>query len=596
MTSDTLPDSTDPFAHLHEEDYHVAYDTPVLGHEGLLFTQGRSALSLNGEWLCTLDVFDEGLRQKWFVDTHTPAEQWEIPRDYEVDGGKIVSVPGCVNLYDPRWDRYEGAMWFTRDFDYRPRQNERVFLRIGAAASQARVFLNGIFLGMHLGASTPFCVELSGLNDGTNRLQIQVDNTRRAEHVPMNHIDWFNYGGLYRDVTLYAVPDTFITDFGAALVPDGTFSRLRFDLEVSSPVSGEARLDIPELDIHERIPLTNGKGKLELNAKPELWSPEAPRLYAVSVQFANDFISDRIGFREIKVVGEDILLNGKPIWLRGVSVHEEYPALGKAATEGAVRSMLADARALGCNFLRLAHYPHHEHVARLADELGLMLWEEIPVYWAIKFDSPATRNNAENQLRELIRRDRNRASVIFWGVGNENADTDARFSFMSHLANVARDADGTRLISAACLINREKFMIEDRLAAHLDVIGINEYFGWYEANMDHLTYLLERSSPGKPVIITETGADAVAGLHGGKRQLFTEDCQVDVYQKQIERLRKTSYIKGMTPWILYDFRTERRQTRFQAGYNRKGLIADDHRTRKGAFDVLKNFYLDLMKR
>ncbi len=588
-----IPDSVDPYAHLHKEDYSTAYNFPVLGHETLVFTQGRPAQSLNGEWYCTLDVFDEGLRQEWFIDTHRPEEQWDIPRDYEVEGGKIVTVPGCVNLYDARWDRYEGAMWFTRDFDCRPKKGERVFLKIGAAASQARIFLNEKFLGMHLGASTPFCVELSSLQEGMNRLQIQVDNTRRAEHVPMNHIDWFNYGGLYRDVALYSVPETFIADFGAALVPDGTFSRLRFDIRLSSPVDGEALVEIPALGLCEKISVSGGRGEIDVQASPELWSPENPHLYNVRVSFGTDLVTDRVGFREIRVRGEEIFLNGKPLWLRGISAHEEYPSLGKAATEGSIRSMLADARALGCNFMRLAHYPHHESAARLADELGFMLWEEIPVYWAIKFGSPETLSNAENQLRELIKRDRNRASVILWGVGNENADTDERFSFMSHLANVAREADGTRLVSAACLINREKFMIEDRLAACLDVIGINEYFGWYEADMDHLSYLLERSSPGKPVIITETGADAVVGLRGGKRRLFTEDCQVDVYRQQIERLRKASYVKGMTPWILYDFRTERRQTRFQGGYNRKGLIAADHRTRKDAFDVLRQFYLSL---
>ncbi len=213
-----IPDSVDPYAHLHKEDYSTAYNFPVLGHETLVFTQGRPAQSLNGEWYCTLDVFDEGLRQEWFIDTHRPEEQWDIPRDYEVEGGKIVTVPGCVNLYDARWDRYEGAMWFTRDFDCRPKKGERVFLKIGAAASQARIFLNEKFLGMHLGASTPFCVELSSLQEGMNRLQIQVDNTRRAEHVPMNHIDWFNYGGLYREVGLLRLPSVFIADFGAALV------------------------------------------------------------------------------------------------------------------------------------------------------------------------------------------------------------------------------------------------------------------------------------------------------------------------------------------------------------------------------------------
>lgn len=126
---------------------------------------------------------------------------------------------------------------------------------------------------------------------------------------------------------------------------------------------------------------------------------------------------DRVGFREIAVRGHDILLNGRSIRLRGIAVHEDDLALGRVTTETDLRRRFADARDLGCNFLRLAHYPHHERAAELADELGFLLWSEIPVYWAIDFANPATRTDAENQLRELILRDANRASVIVWGVG-----------------------------------------------------------------------------------------------------------------------------------------------------------------------------------
>ncbi len=587
MTFDAVED---PFAHLHDEDYHARYNAPVLGHEGLIYSSGRPVLSLDGEWLCTIDPFDEGLRQEWFVEVEGGPAQWTIPRDYDVEAGRKVTVPGCVNLYDERWSHYEGAMWLTRTFDYVPQPDERVFLRIGAAAYLARIFLNGKFLGLHQGASTPFCVELTHLRHGMNRLLIQVDNTRRAEHVPMHHIDWFNYGGLYREVGLLRLPSVFIADFGAALVPGSGYQRVRFDIQLSAAVDGLAHVEIPELAMETCVEVRDGKGEVFVDVAPELWSPENPRLYTISAYFGTDRVSDRVGFREISVEGDEIRLNGKPLWLRGICVHEEYPAHGKAASADAVRGMLADARALGCNFLRLSHYPHHEHVARLADELGFMLWEEIPVYWAIDFSAPGTLRDAENQLRELIRRDRNRASAIVWGIGNENADSDERYRFMSRLADVARQADGTRLVSAACLINREKFVIEDRLAAHLDLIGINEYFGWYEPDFDGLNRLLANSNPGKPVVISETGADALAGFKGEARTLFSEECQAEVYRQQISRIQPVDYVRGLCPWVLYDFRSERRQTGFHNGYNRKGLIAEDHRTRKMAFDVLADFY------
>ncbi len=593
----------DPYAHLHTEDYHDAFNAPLLNHQNLFFRRNRAAQSLNGAWFLTLDNFDEGLRQKWFLEPDICAKDWILPPDFSVEGGKKVQVPLCMNLVDPTWDLYAGAMWFTRDFDFVPNPNERIFLRIGAAANEARVFLNGEFLGRHLGASTPFNVELSNIKNGKNRLQIQVDNKPRAESVPMNHTDWFNYGGIYRDIEIITLPSVFIRDFYCGLVANGKldtfFAEVALSEEESANNNQFANFAIPALNINETIEIKNGKGRIEVafdkNAKPELWSDVNPSLYNVCVTFGADQINDKIGFREIAVKGEKIFLNGKEIFLRGICVHEEYPNLGKAANEGEIRQMLAHVKELNANFIRLSHYPHHEKVAELADELGILLWEEIPVYWAIDFSRKETLEDATNQLSELILRDKNRASVIIWGVGNENADTDARLNFMSLLAKTAKNLDPTRLTSAACLINRETFKIEDRLAAHLDIIGINEYFGWYEPNLENLSLLLKNSDPKKPVIITETGADALLGKRGGKRELFTEDCQMNVYEEQLKRLSQAPYICGICPWILYDFRTQRRQNHFQQGYNLKGLIDKDHQRKKGAFFLLADFYLAKIK-
>ena len=276
-----------------------------------------------------------------------------------------------------------------------------------------------------------------------------------------------------------------------------------------------------------------------------------------------DYVKDRIGFREIKVDQGEILLNGKPIFLRGISSHEESVENGKALTDAERIENIQLAKELGCNFMRIAHYPHDERMAKLADEYGILLWEEIPVYWAIRFERKATYEDAENQLMELITRDWNRASVIIWSVGNENADTDERLNFMSKLARRAHKEDETRLVSAACLVDSEKNMIADRLIEYLDVIGINEYCGWYTPDFEKLPQLMANSSPQKPVVITEFGADALAGHHGTITDKGTEECQAYVYKLQIDTLRKISYIKGMTPWILYDFRCPRRTSYIQ---------------------------------
>ena len=589
---ETTDPAADPFAHLHDEDYGRATNQPFITHTSLVAVGGRPTESLDGAWHFTLDLFDEGLRQKWYTDVPLPAAQWPRPRDYDASQGQTLDVPGCWTTHRPEWTYFEGGAWYTRVIHHQhDPHSPRTVLRVGAANYQARIFINGTFVGTHLGGSTPFCAELTiHLLPGANRLQIQVDNRRAPDRVPMNHFDWFNHGGIYRETALLHLPPVFIRDVCLQLVPDGSYSRLELQIDLSDAVEGVAELRVPELGIVQPIPIQGGRARCPLQARPELWSPSRPRLYQVQVRFGDDVWTQRIGFREIRAIGQLLLLNGEPIYLKGICVHEDDQHRGKVSTLQDVRRRFADAAALGCNFLRLSHYPHHEHVAQIADELGFLLWEEIPVYWAIAFSNPQTLADARNQLMELLMRDRNRASVILWGVGNENEDSDARLNFMRTLAESVKAADPTRLVGAACLINREKFCIEDRLTEHVDVIGINEYFGWYEPDFSGLQRLLAASAPDKPVIVSETGADALAGHHGGEGEFFTEECQAYVYEQQIAHLARAPYVCGITPWLLYDFRSERRQTVFNQGFNRKGLIAQDKKTRKLAFEVLARHY------
>lgn len=586
----------DPYHHLHDEAYADVYAAGRVGAHDMVAMAGRQVQSLNGTWSFVLDLFDEGLRQRWFADVPCPAHAWTAPRDYDGGDWQPITTPSCWNLLKPEWFFFEGSAWYARTLQIDAiAPGERLKLRIGAANYEARVFLNGRFTGSHRGGSTPFFIDITDTaHPGNNRLMIQVDNRRRSDAVPMHHIDWFNYGGLYRDVALVRVPAVFIRDFAVTLVPGSDGRHIRADATLSAAVDGDGALSIPGLGGPWPMAFKAGRGTVELDARPELWSPAQPTLYDVAISFEADRVSDRIGFRSVAVAGERILLNGREIFLRGICVHEDDIATGKASSDHDIRRRFADAKALGCNFMRLAHYPHHERAAAIADEVGMLLWAEIPVYWAIDFSNPDTLADAENQLSELIRRDRNRASVIIWGVGNENADTDARLAFMGHLAAVAKREDPSRLVSAACLINRQTFAIEDRLAEHLDIIGINEYFGWYEPDFDGLRRLLANSTPGKPVIITETGADAVAGMFSTDGGLFSEERQAAVYREQLTILATAGYIRGICPWILYDFRSERRQTAFQRGWNRKGLIAGDKTTRKLAFHVLAAHYHNRM--
>lgn len=578
------------------EQYEREYYEKLTTADNMIYDRLREKESLNGLWKYAVDQYDTCIRQKWNEEVYYDAGGNTLPVDFSFDEWETMELPCSWNTVDRMYKIYDGSMVFTRKFIYsRENEGERVILRIGAANYLCRVFLNKQYIGMHRGGSTPCCFDITEYLQHDNRIILQVDSTRRNEQVPTANTDWFNYGGVYRDIDLIRVPAVHVRDFRVALEPDGTFHNIRARVDMSRPVSGEAVLTISELGIKQTFQVANGSGEILLEAAPELWSPENPRLYDVELSCCGDEVRDRVGFREIRVDGMDIVLNGKPVFLRGISCHEDSVEHGKALTDEERLENIRAAKELGCNFMRVAHYPHSERMAQLADEMGLLLWEEIPVYWDIHFSSEDTYSDAENQLTELIKRDYNRASVIVWSVGNENPDTDERLKFMGGLAQRAHSLDSTRLVSAACLVNTQKNAIEDRLEQYLDVIGLNEYCGWYTAEWSMLPELFRNSDPKKPVIITEFGADALPGHRGTITDKGTEDCQAYVYKKQIENIRCNSYIRGMTPWILHDFRCPRRTSWLQNYYNTKGLLSADKKHKKLAFYVLQAFYKELSR-
>lgn len=577
---------------IHNEDYTRAYHGKQLTHDGMISDAGRQTELLSGQWHFTVDQYDMGLRSKWHLEEDRDSSGRLLPLDYDFEHWETVEVPSCWNLARPEYFYYESSGIYTRTFRYaKHADGERVFLKIGAASYHAKLFFNKQFVGTHDGASTPFFVEVTNLIDANNRIMINIENRRQPDRVPMHNTDWFNYGGLYRDVELIRVPQSFIKDFYCQLQQGSDFSRLDLRVVIDGPSrNGPGTLEIEELGLTQTIEIKNGVATVSVDAKPELWSPQNPKLYKVKFSYGDDWITEEIGFREFTVRGTSLYLNGQSIHLKGVACHEESVLNGKAVTEDEIEENYRLAKEMNCNFLRLAHYPHTEKAARIADRMGLMLWEEIPVYWSIAFENEATYNDAENQLLEMIKRDQNRASVLVWSVGNENADTEPRYQFMKRLVDTARSADPSRAISAACLSDKIDLFINDRLAQHLDVIGINQYYGWYDPDFSKLERLFANSTPDKPVIITEFGGAARAGHHGPSDEYFTEEHQRSLYEKQVETMGRIPYIKGICPWILFDFRCPRRTNAQQDHYNRKGLLSEDKTTYKPAFFVMQEFY------
>ncbi|TVX98599.1 glycoside hydrolase family 2 protein [Cohnella terricola] len=577
---------------IHNQSYEARYLTKRITNESMIYDAGRTKESLNGYWSFGIDQYDTCLRARWFEENYVDKDGRYNPMDFSFDEWEKMPVPSCWNVQKEKYFLYEGSAVYTRTFLYQNHGEERVYIKFGAVNYDAKVFLNKEYLGCHKGGSTPFYVEVTGLLKEQNRILVVANNTRNKDHVPTDNTDWFNYGGIYRDVEIIRLPATFIKDFTIALVPDGGFDKIRIGLAIEgAEKNGTANLKIGGLSIDHTVEIRDGLGSAVIEVRPELWSPDNPKLYEASIEFGEDIIREKIGFREIRVDGQEILLNGKPIYLKGISAHEESVKNGKAVSDAEIVENIKLAKEMNCNYMRLAHYPHTERAAQIADEMGILLWEEIPVYWSINFQNQKTYRDAENQLTELIRRDRNRASVIVWAVGNENPDTDARVAFMSALARKAKELDPTRLVSAACMLDHVNHMIDDRLADELDIIGANEYYGWYQPNFDNLVKLFENSKPIKPVIITEFGADAKAGHRGTVDEKGTEDCQHEIYRKQVEVFNRIPYVKGTSPWILYDFRCPRRLHPItQNYYNTKGLLSEDKSYKKLAFYVMQHFY------
>jgi beta-glucuronidase len=583
---------------IHNAAYEANYRDPCLDSSGLINMAGRDNESLNGKWNFAADWYDTCRRAEWFREVKTNAAGNPQPVDWDWEGWERITVPACWNMEKTDLRYFEGTGVYTRTFRYTPKTaGERLILRFEGASYNTCVFVNGNFAGSHDGGSTPFNIDITGIVKQENRIVVTVDARRCPLRVPTDNSDWFFYGGIYRDVYLYRLPPVYIKDWFVRLANDcGIDADVYITKAEGGCAAGTVRFEIPELGIKAEEPVQEGAAFFHVAANPELWSPETPKLYQVMIKFTaedgkpGDSVQDRIGFRRISVQGSEIFLNGKKIFLQGVCVHEDHIVLGKTTGEDIIRQTIRDLKEMNGYYLRLAHYPHDARFAKIADEEGVLLWEEIPVYWAVAFDNSATYQDAQNQLSELILRDRNRASVIIWSMGNENADTGSRFAFMSGLARKARELDPTRLVSAACLINHEKLIIEDRLAEALDVIGINEYYGWYDPEFDKLLTILVNSAPGKPVIICEFGGDARKGQRGTADDLWTEDKQKTLYEQQVAVIKQCPYIAGMTPWILYDFRCPRRLNRYQEGFNRKGLIDADRVTRKAAFYVMRRFY------
>jgi beta-glucuronidase len=567
----------------------------------------RNITSLNGKWNFLIDPYEIGLydyrRQEisngFFLD-QKPANKTDLI-EYGFDNAETLNIPGDWTSQKPELLYYEGTVWYRKLFDYDLKPGKRLFLWFGAINYEAIVYLNGKKLGKHIGGFTAFNFEITNLvKTKGNFIVVKVDNKRYKEAVPTVNTDWWNFGGITRDVYLIEENKDFISDFSIHL-KNGTNNIIEGWAQLDKKSAGnKVNIEIPELKMSASV-TTDSAGIANFSAKanPVLWSPENPKLYSVRFVLNNNVLKDKVGFRTIETKGNEILVNGKSIFLRGISVHEEMP-MRKSRANGPddAKIILGWAKELNCNFIRLAHYPHNEWTVRMADSIGILVWSEVPVYWTIDWENPDTYKNAEQQLTDNITRDKNRAAIIVWSVGNETPVKESRLKFMKNLTVKARSLDNTRLISAALEVHRERgndsvYWVSDPLGEYLDIVSCNEYVGWYDGLPMKCSKITWKTSYNKPFMFSEFGAEAPYGNHGDSLTRWTEEYQEFCYKKQIEMLKKIPFLRGTTPWILADFRSPRRLLPgIQDGWNKKGLVSEQG-FKKKAFYVLRAWYEEI---
>jgi len=570
----------------------------VYAQSAMINVSARHCTNLNGKWQVIIDPAGAGdWRQVW--KEKKPEKKTDF-FEYSFEGGPVFNVPGDFNSQMTELKYFEGTVWYKKSFDYNPDKNKRLFLHFGAVNYLADVYLNGNLLGKHEGGFTPFQFEITNsVHNGGNSIVVRVNNQRLKDGIPGLGFDWFNYGGITRDVNLVETDNSFISDYFIQLKKH-SFNEVQGWVKLNGAHSRQnVEIKIPELKIvYKSKSDDTGLAEVKFSSGFDLWSPENPRLYKIIIQCETDTIVDNIGFRSIEAKGSKILLNGKPVFLKGINIHEENPfRVARAFSESDASILLTWAKELGCNMVRLAHYPHNEYMIRLAEKMGIMVWDEIPVYQQVEFSTPGVSNKMDLMMREMINRDKNRCGVIVWSLSNETSPSPSRDRALVNLSDKCRLLDSTRLITSVINdqhYNNNAINVWDTLYRHFDIISLNEYLGWYvpwQGRPEDVKWNFVCKD--KPIVISEFGGEALYGNNKGPKDeaaSWSEEYQEQIFKDQVEMLKAIPDLCGTFPWLLVDYRSPgRMHPVYQNGWNRKGLLSD-HGDKKKAWYILKAYY------
>lgn len=578
----------------------------------------RERKELSGIWEFKVDRNNEGFAKKWYETGLSDTIAMPVPASYN-DITQDASIRDHI-----------GDVWYEKIFFVPVSwKDKRVVLRVGSATHKAVMWVNGQEVARHKGGYLPFEADITGIvNFGQeNRVTISVNNILDWTTIPPGVIktyndekhpegykiqdyyhDFFNYSGIHRPVVLYTTPKVYIDDITVTTDIDGKKGIINYSVKING---GKADVRVSVMDKGCKVTEQNGSESSLVVDNARLWEPGNPYLYNLLVETLDeagkveDSYSLPIGIRTIKVVGKEFLINGKPFYFKGFGKHEDVDIIGKGLNDAVNVKDFNLLKWLGANSFRTSHYPYSEEIMDMADREGIVVIDETTAVgynvWDKDFklfcEERAGKEANEHLIqvvRELIARDKNHPCVVMWSIANEAATyEEGAVPFFTSAAEEARRLDPSRPIT----IVESSHPDDCRVAQNFDVICVNRYYSWYEdpGHLELIEYQVEKELRGwydtfnKPVIMSEFGADTIAGFHQDPPTLFSEEYQCEVLRHYHNVFDKLDFVIGEHVWNFADFATKQGITR--VGGNKKGVLTRQ-RQPKAAAHLLRARWTD----
>ncbi|MDY7010434.1 MAG: glycoside hydrolase family 2 TIM barrel-domain containing protein [Planctomycetota bacterium] len=577
----------------------------------------RELTRLDGFWNFRPDPDEVGRDKKW---------QNGIP------GGRSIAVPGSYNeIFTPDdFDgldlmSYQGTVWYEKKFDIPEGiSGKRAWLRIGAAYFKASVWLNGHFLGEYAKGFLPCDIEITDhvLAGRVNRLSIAVDNRLNECTIPQcrqtdplyatnppSDFDWFPYAGLYRSVYVYWTGANCLRNIKVGTEKRGKDAHVKIQAVCADAWEGRINWSISRNSEELHSGTIKGCETEVVISNADWWSPASPALYRLKLQLVNgqtpidEYYLD-IGLRTIAVDRKNILLNGKPITLRGVAMHEDVIGSGKTLDPVNLTRDFARLRWVGANAIRCTHYPYAEEFYSMADREGFLCFAEVPA-WGLNGGCMTSElaQFHKQMIKEMIERDQNHPSIIGWFVANEpyffsnmsDISSDPPQHFLDYFADICdftKRLDSRPITIAGCTRRDETYL------KMCDIASLNRYFGWYfcqgriKTGVAKLAEDIEdmHRKLNKPIIVSEFGADGFVGEHSVVPEMHTEEYQAQLLHETIKMLQDNPLVAGQFLWVFADFKVTQSPGRIRN--NHKGIFTRD-RSPKLAARIVRSLWKKL---